>query len=137
MSEFYYLQQMMKGMSATMQYPWISIALFLVLAGFCLLRPDRVRLPGLFRWSSSLFAISIIVSALEPSLLQYLEIPFSPARRGSMQVSPDIRLVVTAVGMIQPLLLASSIYCLFASVAPPKVVASQPGPVESKPHPLD
>ncbi len=135
MNEFYLMQQMMRG-SAGSPYQWISVALLLVLALVCLFKTDRVRSPRFFRCSCFLFAFSIIVPALVPLLLQLLELPMTPTRRG-LPSSPELGLALSLIGIAQPVFLAASVFCLFTAVAPQSTAGTRTEPSTPKPHPLD
>jgi len=117
MREFYEFQQMQQLLGSGRA--WLQVAFFLGLMWAMLYRPERIRLPGLFRWACVLFALSVCVG---PALLglwtviESLENTPMGSRRGSSDLWNIVIPIVNASG---PILLGISMVFALLAVCPP------------------
>ncbi len=127
MNEWLLIQQLNSGGSTGLLSTVYLALLFIV----CLYRPERVRSRMLFRWACTCFALAVVAQPIFMGILMSLGI----AAQGRISREPEIMwLIGTCVG---PALIAISLICAFASVAPISTRRKQVDITKPAKHPLD
>ena len=113
---------------------WLQAAYLLGLIVLLAYRPERIRLPGLFRWACVLFALSVMVPPALTGLFGFLEgiagNAFAPTR-GAGSAWTFVLLLLNATG---PVLLGISLICALVAVSPGP---QYPAPLQPPRHPLE
>jgi hypothetical protein len=127
--EFYLLQQLFGGNAQG----WLAAAYLLGLIAVLAYRPERIRLPGLFRWACVLFALSVMVPPMLMALFAFLQSVGSSAYGRSPGLGASWTFLYPLVNGSGPVLLGVSLICALIAVSPgPRY----PGPPQPPRHPL-
>jgi len=112
---------------------WLYAACLLGLIAVLAFRPERIRLPALFRWACVLFALSIIVPPALSGLFGFLQ--GMDGGYGSMRGPGDFWVIVyPLLNAAGPVLLGISIICALVAISPgPRYSAAAQPPR----HPLE
>jgi len=128
--ELFWLQQLFgdKGQG------WLAAAYLLGLIVVMAYRPERIRLPGLFRWACILFALSIMVPPVLSGMFNLLRGIGQGALgrpRGPSDLWTILYPLLNAAG---PVLLGISLICALVAISPgPRY----PAPPQPPRHPLE
>lgn len=128
--ELFLLQQLFGGGNAQ---GWLAAAYLLGLIAVLAYRPERIRMPGLFRWACVLFALSVMVPPMLTGMFTLLQSigksAFRPSR-GSGDFWVYLYPMLNASG---PVLLGISLICALVALSPGPRSRALPQPPR---HPL-
>jgi hypothetical protein len=127
MTQLIYMQQLFGGGISL-----LSVAYLVVLFTACLFRSQQIKSPRLFRWACTLFALSVVAGPLVNLFVGWTAMTGNISAAGTSDVELTF-LISNSVGLI---LLALSLICAFASMAPQQVFKSTE-PAKPAKHPLD
>jgi len=128
--ELFILQQLFGGGNGQ---GWLAAAYLLGLIAVLAYRPERIRLPGLFRWACVLFALSVMVPGVLRGLFFFLQGISSSAFRSSRGPGDFWTYLYPVLNASGPVLLGVSLICALVAVSPgPRY----PGPPQPPRHPL-
>ena len=113
---------------------WLQAAYLLGLIAVLAFRPERIRLPGLFRWACILFALAVMVPPVLTALLGLLQTIGGGAYRPMRGPGDVFTILIPVINAAGPVLLGASLLCALIAVSP---AGRLQGPSQPARHPLE
>jgi len=125
-SELLFLRQFFSQLGPNYAQVTMLVGLLLVV----IYRPERIYLPGMFRLSCVLLAVSVLVTPITSAIMNMMTL----VSGSGMGRSSPAALLLSLVQLIEPILVALSICFGLFSLLPSSRDRSRSGPRQ---HPLD